>query len=207
MEFKDNGYLGEQLKSGDRKAYGFLMDTYYKSLCIYAFTLINDHSKAEDIVQDVLVVLWTNHKQVDPELPIKNYLYRSVYNRFIDEYRKRKPSIYLEKKYLEALEEVIEEDSRDFEKLIKLVYNEIENLPPKCKKIFLMNKKEGMTHVEISEYLDISVKTVEGHISRAFKVLEKGLTPKIKPLLFLLFGEIDNLTPPGIVFGDDIFGP
>lgn len=192
MTLQDNEHLGERLRSGDKAAYGLLMDTYYKSLCAYAFTLINDYGKAEDIVQDVLVILWTNHKQIDPKLSIKNYLYKSVYNRFIDEYRKRKPSISLEKKYFEALEEVIEENPEHIETLIKVVYKEIENLPPKCKRIFLMNKKEGLTHVEISAYLDISVKTVEGHINRAFQALEKGLSPKIKPLLFLLFGDIDR---------------
>lgn len=187
MNFDDNEHLGEQLKSGEKKAYGFLMDAHYKSLCIYAFTLINDHSKAEDIVQDVFVDLWTNRKKIDPELSIKNYLYKSVYNRFVDEYRKRKPSIYLEKKYLEALEEVVEEDSTDIGSLIKLVYDEIENLPPKCKTVFCLNKKEGLTHTEISEHLDISVKTVEGHITRAYRMLDQKLAAKIEPLLFLLF--------------------
>ena len=46
----------------------------------------------------------------------------------------------------------------NLEELIKLVNKEISFLPPKCKQIFLLNKKEGLTHIEIAEYLDISIK-------------------------------------------------
>ncbi|MFK7812365.1 MAG: sigma factor-like helix-turn-helix DNA-binding protein, partial [Maribacter sp.] len=68
-----------------------------------------------------------------------------------------------------------------------LLKKEIEKLPKKCKHIFLLNKKEGLTHLEIAEYLGISTKTVEGHITRAFKILSKKLDAKIDTILFLLF--------------------
>ncbi|GAA3575128.1 hypothetical protein GCM10022395_25240 [Snuella lapsa] len=40
----------------------------------------------------------------------------------------------------------------------------------------------------ISDYLDISVKTVEGHITRAFKFLMKRLEGRQDAYLFILFG-------------------
>ena len=67
------------------------------------------------------------------------------------------------------------------------VNDEIEKLPEKCKKVFILNKKEGLTHDEIAEYLQISKKTVEGHITRAFKVLNQKLGKKIKSILIILF--------------------
>src|SRR5690606_30661597 len=118
---------------------------------------------------------------------LTNYLYRSVYNGFIDQYRKNKPVIYLEKKYLEAMDLVVQNEQENLDELIKLVHLEIDRLPSKCKQIFLLNKKEGLTHIEISEYLDISLKTVEGHITRAFKILGEKLGEKTKPIFFLLF--------------------
>lgn len=180
--------LIHRLKTGDSKAYDFLMESYYKLLCGYAYSLTKDHAHAEDIVQNVFATIWTKRKKLNPELSIKSYLYKSVYNEFIDQYRKNKPVIYLEKKYLEALDEIIESEQGNFEELIQLVNKEIDKLPTKCKRIFLLNKKEGLTHIEISEYLNISLKTVEGHITRAFKTLEKKLVAKIKPILFLLYG-------------------
>jgi len=51
----------------------------------------------------------------------------------------------------------------------------IEQLPPKCKETLLLSKKEGLTNIEIAEYLDVSIKTVEGQISKAFKILREKL--------------------------------
>lgn len=187
MDFTKNLILAKQLKLGDTKAYDFLMESYYKNLCMYAFTLTNDKGKAEDIVQNVFVKIWVNRKNINAHFIIKNYVYKSVYNEFIDQFRKNKPVIYLEKKYLEALDLVVENEYEDLNELIKLVNEEIKNLPPKCRQIFILNKKDGLTHTEISEYLDISIKTVEGHMTRAFKVLADRLTPKVEAVLFLIF--------------------
>mgnify|MGYP003683409753 FL=1 len=49
---------------------------------------------------------------------------------------------------------------------MKLVKNEIENLPPKCKQTFLLSKQEGLTNIEIAEYLNVSIKSVEAHIKK-----------------------------------------
>lgn len=186
-KFGDSKLLIHQLKSGNPKAYDFLMDSYYQILCAYAYNLTKSHANAEDIVQNVFVKVWTRRKKINPELSIKNYLYKAVYNDFIDQYRKNRPVIYLEKKYLEALEQVIENEQGNLDELLKLADKEIEKLPSKCKRIFLLNKKEGLTHIEISEYLNISLKTVEGHITRAFKILEEKMSTKIRPVFFFLY--------------------
>ncbi|MBM1106547.1 RNA polymerase sigma-70 factor [Aurantibacter crassamenti] len=163
------------------------MDCYYPVLCTYAYTLTHDHANAEDIVQSVFVSIWEKRKKINPGLSIKNYIYKSVYNEFINQYRKNKPVVYLEKKYIEAIDIIVENNHEELERLMHLVDNEIEMLPPKCKRIFLLNKKDGLTHTEISEHLNVSIKTVEGHITRAFKILAEKLGSKTNPVLFLLF--------------------
>ncbi len=187
MDHLKNQYLAERLISGDCKSYDFLMDTYYQRLCAYAQSLCHDHALAEDIVQNVFVRIWVKRKKINPDFSIKSYLYKSVYNEFISQYRKTKPVLYLEKKYFEAIDVVAEIEPEELEGLIKLMNAEIDNLPSKCREIFLMNKKEGLTHTEISEYLDISIKTVEGHITRAFKILTENLGSKVEAVLFILF--------------------
>ena len=187
MDPLKNQQLAQRLILGDCKAYDYLMNSYYQRLCVYAQSLCNDHNMAEDIVQNVFVKVWDKRKKINPDLSIKSYLYKSVYNEFINQYRKNKPVIYLEKKYFEAIDLVVDIEPEELESLIKLMNIEIENLPSKCKEIFLMNKKEGLTHTEISEYLNISIKTVEGHITRAFKILTEKLGAKVGAVLFLLF--------------------
>ena len=177
----------EKLKKGDYNAYTLLMNNYYKNLCGYANLFTKDPSKSEDIVQNVFVKLWIYRKKIDPNIPIKRYLHKSVYNEFIDQYRKNKSVISLEEKHLRTINTIIDDNSFDIEKLMTRVNNEIEKLPEKCKKVFILNKKEGLTHDEIAEYLQISKKTVEGHITRAFKILNQKLGKKIKSILIILF--------------------
>ena len=187
LDFKNQDYLAEKLKSGDEKAYDYLMEHYYTKLCSYAQSLIKDSARAEDIVQNVMVSIWTSRKKINYNTSIRSYLYKSVYNEFISQFRKDAKVVYLEKKYIEAIDIVIENDNLDIDKLVQMVQKEVNNLPSKCKEVFLLNKKEGLTHEEISEYLNISVKTIEGHMTRAFKVLNKKLGDKTKPILYLLF--------------------
>ena len=177
----------EKLKNGDNNAYTLLMNDYYKNLCGYANLFTKDPSKSEDIVQNVFVKIWIYRKKIDPNIPIKKYLYKSVYNAFIDQYRKNKSVISLEDKYLKVIDTIIDDNSLDIEKLMMNVNREIDKLPEKCKRVFILNKKEGLTHDEIAEYLQISTKTVESHITRAFKILNQKLGNKIKSILIIIF--------------------
>ena len=155
----ENLFFLKRLASGDSKAHNELMNNYYQILCAYAFTLIKNHVEAEDIVQNVFVSIWTNRKQLKNISSIKSYLFRSVYNEFVDQYRKKKPLLYLEKKHIDTLSQVAEEQQENLDELVKRVNLEINRLPKKCRQTFILNKKEGLTHTEISEHLGISVKT------------------------------------------------
>lgn len=177
------------LKKDVSKAYTYLVDKYHHKLCVYALGLTNNHDAAEDIVQNVFIRVWKKRDNLKTDFSIQGFLYKSVYNEFIDDYRKQKFVLPLEKKYIDELTTLIEEeDQNSLEKLINLVKLEIQNLPPKCKEIFLLSKKEGLTNIEISEYKNISIKSVEAHITKAFSILREKVGGKMDGILFLLFG-------------------
>lgn len=177
------------LKNGDSKAYSYLVETYHHRLCTYAFGLINDYDLCEDIVQNVFIKIWKQRKKLKDDIDLSNYLYKSVYNGFVDQYRKIRPVFSLEKSHIDSLKVFVQEDPENsLEKIILLVKKEIENLPPKCKHTFLLSKQEGLTNIEIAEYLNISTKSVEGHITKAFSILRKALDGKINGVFLLLFG-------------------
>tara|TARA_B100001750_G_scaffold231123_1_gene228596 strand:- start:411331 stop:411930 length:600 start_codon:yes stop_codon:yes gene_type:complete len=188
IDFNDNTLLIQNLKNGDEKAYEYLVDTYHHRLCVYANSLVNDHDHAEDIVQNVFIRTWERRHNLKSNFTIKSFLYKSVHNEFIDQYRKKKSVTALEKKYIEELERFTEKDEVFFERLLNLVQREIQNLPPKCRKIFLMSKQEGFTNVEIAEQLNVSIKTIEYHITKAFAILRQKANKDMEPVLFLLFG-------------------
>ena len=62
----------------------------------------------------------------------------------------------------------------------------ISQLPEKTREVFILSKQEGMSYKEISEKLNISPKTVENQMGRAFKHLREKLK-NYKELLILLF--------------------
>lgn len=186
--FSNDIELIRSLKSGDNKAYKFLLENYHKKLFTYALSLTNDHDLSEDIVQNTFINLWKNRANLKESFTVRNYLYRTVYNEFIDQYRKQKKVTTLEKKYIDALTYVLENESdSNLSKAIALVKKEIEKLPPKCKKTFLLSKQEGLTNIEIAEYLNVSIKSVEAHITKAFRILRSKLEDKLDAMLFLLF--------------------
>ncbi|NNG09040.1 MAG: RNA polymerase sigma-70 factor [Arenibacter sp.] len=188
-----NNYLNnpqfiEALKSGDPQAYTFLVDTYHHKLCIYAYSLINDQKAAEDIVQNVFIRTWKKRNGLNPDFEIRSFLYKSVYNEFIDEYRKQKLVVPLEKKYINALTTMVEnEDEHALERKIKLVKQAIQDLPPKCKEIFMLSKQDGLTNLEIAEYKQVSIKSVEAHITKAFSILRQSIGAEMHQVLFFLF--------------------
>tara|TARA_R110001606_G_scaffold128023_1_gene262466 strand:- start:552 stop:1154 length:603 start_codon:yes stop_codon:yes gene_type:complete len=177
--FEDNADLITHLKKGNEKAYSFLVKCYNHKLCVYANSLINDSAMAEDIVQNVFVKTWERRHYLSSSFSIKSFLYKSVYNEYIDQYRKNRAVTKLEKKYIEALDNIVENDNNILERLFLLVQKEIQNLPPKCKDVFILSKQEGLSNVEISEYLNVSPKTVEAHITKAFSIIRERVGYKI----------------------------
>ncbi len=158
------------LKSGDEFAFTELVNKYNKRLFAYAISLSGDYSLAKDIVQDVFVKTYEFRKRLNPEFSIAGFLYRSVYNQFINTYHKNKSLLKVQDEYVRFLNQIIDETSdSEFDRLIKIVNESINNLPKRCREIFVLSKKEGYTNLEISEILDISIKTVEAQITIAFK--------------------------------------
>lgn len=187
--YSDNTQLIQALKSGNPKAYTFLVNNYHHKLCVYAYSFTHDHNLSEDIVQNVFMRIWKKRENLKDDFTITSFLYKSVYNEFIDQYRSQKSVYPLEKKYIDALNEIVEnEEDHSLERVISLVKKEIQNLPPKCKEIFLLSKEEGLTNIEIAEYKNLSIKSVEAHITKAFSILRNSLGEKANVYLFLMFG-------------------
>ncbi len=184
----NSNILIENLIKGNESTYAYIMDEYYTKLCIYAQGLTKDKFKAEDIVQNVFLKVWQKRKKLSPEISIKNYLYKAVYNEFIDQYRKNKIMSPLEEKHIKHLDNIIEDtDYNEINKLIEVVKKEISNLPPKCKTIFTMAKLEGLTYNEIAEHQNISLRTVENQMYKAFEIIRQKVGDKMESILFLLF--------------------
>ena len=164
----------KKIAEGDRQAFRFLFEMHYRSLCLYATQYTKNASKAEDIVQNVFMNLWAKRDRLKIQTSLKNYLFKSVYNTYINDYRKtQRREDLLDKLYYEALQKSIEDEEEHIQKRLEWLNREIEALPSKCREIFILNKRRGLTCKEISQMLDISELTVESHIGRALKRIRK----------------------------------
>ena len=186
-DYSNNKILVKNLKNGDQGAYAYLIDSFHQKLCVYAESLSRDVYVAEDIVQNIFLRVWEQRHKLKERYSIKSYLYQSVYNEFINQYRKKNSLMAIENEYIKNLNTILEEDPKDLSKLITLVKQEIQNLPPKCKEIFIMGKQEGLTYTEISEHLNISFRTVENQMSKAFSAIRQKVGDRMDTILFLLF--------------------
>ena len=189
--FINNHILLKELQKGNEKAYAHLYEVYYENLIQYCFNLTNDLPQAKDIVQNVLVKMWHNRKNIDISTSLKSYLYRAVFNEFATEYNKGKQrgKMLLQIKR-EVLDNIVEMDNELMEEKIKLLDAAIEKLPEKCRKVFLLSKKQGYRYKEIATHLNISEKTVEKHISRAIHRIKQTLYTNTTQIFLLIFKKI-----------------
>ena len=97
------------LKKGDESAFTELINTYNRRLFAYAISLSGDYSLAKDIVQNVFVKTFEYRKRLDPEFSIQGFLYRSVYNQFINTYHKNKSLLKVHDEYVRFLNQMIDE--------------------------------------------------------------------------------------------------
>ena len=186
MQNKDVLLL-DSLKKGDERAYKNLYDLYYSGLVVYCFNLTKDQDRAEDIVQQTLVKIWIKRDTLHIRSSLKSYLYRSVYNTFLKEYKKlKKEEVVLADLKNTVLMDFVEKDESILEERMKLLESAIDQLPNKNREVFLLSKRSGYKHKEIAAQLDISEKAVEKHISRATQSIKKWLKDK-KNSLVLLF--------------------
>ena len=179
--------LVSMLKSDDKNVFKEIFKQHYKPLLDYVVTFTRNKNQAKDIVQNSFIILWNNRKKLSDDSSLKNYLFTVAYNLFITQYRKKTTQLkfFDELKYNALNGRVIEDNAIAKERAKKLLAI-IDELPPKCKEILLLNKQEGLKYAEISKTLNISIKTVESQMRIAFKKIRLGFK-KDELYLFMAF--------------------
>jgi len=147
---------------------------YFAYLSNLAYGIVKDRDDAYDITQQVFVKLWDKRDDIEIDKSIKSYLYRATFNtalNFLDKH-KRKLRIVNDDSY-----SLFQEDKSDFleGEVEDAVNKAILELPEKCRVVFSLSRYSDLTNKEIAEKLNISIKGVEKHISRALKELRVKL--------------------------------
>ncbi|NJK86402.1 MAG: RNA polymerase sigma-70 factor [Bacteroidales bacterium] len=180
---KDLKIALEKLKSGDEGFYQSLFKEYYSGLSFYAFKYVKDLEIAKEIVQDLFVKIYEKRYSLTIDISLKSYLYRAVHNSCMNHLQQVSIREHHHGVIRTDMDE-IENFSEDVVFAVELeqkIYNEIEKLPVQCKKIFKMNRFDGLSNSDIAEKLNLSKRTVETQISKALKILRNKLADDINP--------------------------
>lgn len=164
-----------KISQDDKAAFRALFNRHYKELLGTAINILRDQDKGKDAVQEVFFQIWKNRAGMEIRSTVRAYLKRSVINRALNQVERgkrftddstlvRKPS-----GQTDPLEDVSHTELKDALEVA------LQDLPERCRLVFVMKRLEGMSQKEIAQQLNISTKTVENQITKAVKALKEAL--------------------------------
>jgi len=189
-QINDNNVLRE-LKNGEQSAFRLIFSKYYQPLSLFAQKFV-DEDLAKDVVQDCFFDLWKNREKIKIKTSLSAYLFTIVKNRCYKHFQKEqlKPGRRQEASFRlkqQELQYYINSEKSILEFGIKdRIEKVVGQLPEKCCLVFRESRFNGLTNKEIADKLNVSVKAVEKHISKALKIFREEFKDIISILVVLL---------------------
>lgn len=164
-----------RIQDGNRAAFKTLFHRYAEALSAFAEQYTNSPEIAEELVQDLFLKIWRDRANWSPSTSVKSYLYTAIRNQALDCLKHEQ--IVEEGEALISNRSSVQgpADRLCHEELREAVQEAIQELPKRRRHVFKLSRQHGLTYKEIATVLDISKKTVETHMQRAFKSLREGL--------------------------------
>lgn len=177
--------LFQSIQTDNQRALKMLMDRYWRPMYLMSESVLKDSNTSEEIVQEVFINIWNKRASINIRHSIKVYLFactrHQIYKQIqqkriphldIDQFNHLVPDPYNPQQALEY---------RDLLDRLEVLINE---LPPRCKEVYIMKREEDLSQKEIAKALNISRKSVENQLTIALKKLKAGLS---RYMFFLLF--------------------
>ena len=184
----DQGLLN-LIREDNRTAFEALYNRYWKELYNAAYKRLLDEHRSEELVQEVFIHLYLKRNSLIITSSLSAYIHTVLKYKVLDEIRKRLSS----RTYLDSLVYNPTTDSVDGHQLLekKEIKEQFvlfsETLPKKCKEVFLL-KQDDLSNKKIAETLQISEKTVEGHVSHARRLLKSYVVKyDLCSIVFVIF--------------------
>ncbi|HET6558435.1 MAG TPA: RNA polymerase sigma-70 factor [Prolixibacteraceae bacterium] len=168
----------------DEKMYEFIFKAYFPRLMAFTKKIIRDKNIAEDIIQDVFLKVWVKRKEIEEE-SFQSYIFTLVRNACLNHLKHQQ----IVNNYQTKIEDTSREEVlyyADFfsDPFHQTVYSEIQHeidkaiqeLPEQTSRVFRLSRFEGMKNSEIAEMLNVSIRTVEKHNTKALQKLKDHLS-------------------------------
>lgn len=161
----------------DQTAFAELFDYFAPRIKSYLLRLGMEAGQAEELTQEVMIVLWHKADLFDPvKSSLSTWLFRIARNRRIDAFRRDKSALLdaddpaLQPSQPESADDIIEAEERD-ERVRKAMLDLPEEQALLVKQAFFL----GRSHSQIAEDTGLPLGTVKSRIRLAFSRLRRSL--------------------------------
>lgn len=159
--------------------------TYFKELHRYAFKILGDADTAEETVQQVFLKLWEKDWRQDIHTSVRSYLYRAVYNESMNLIKREQHRLKYEmyQQYTSGNDTYAQQSDVELRKQLHVA---LSKLPEKSRVVFEMSRFQELKYQEIADELTLSLKAVEGHMTKALKHLRLHLADYLNGLTLII---------------------
>ncbi len=159
----DEPRLVALVRKGDQRAYSELVERHLPAIEVYAKRIVNDDTLAQDIAQDVMVVLWQRSSDFNPnKARLTTWLHRIAHNRCIDIMRKRQREVSWDPS--ESEHPLSESDTPIERQPIDVA---LMRLPESQRTVLVLTYYQNLSNREVAEIMNSSVRAVESLLVRA----------------------------------------
>ena len=150
-----------RFKAGEHNAVKQVFYDYYPMLCEAVYRIIRDRDMAEDLAQNVFIKSWRKREQITIKKSLPAYLRRMAINEALYYLRQETHRKALREHHLPTPGfQPTPYDHMIREEVAERIDDAVQELPPRCKTIFQLNRENGLSYREIAEQLQIKTKTV-----------------------------------------------
>lgn len=162
------------LKKSSTAAYRQLFARYYTIILRFLVKMLGDEPRAKDIAQNIFLKIWLVREKLDESKSVKTYLYVLAKNEAINNIKYESRTKQFDESFQMEDSSGVQEEV-NFRETEDIIRSCVENMPLQRRNVFKMSRVEDMSNKEISQMLNISVRTVEKHIELALKDLKKAI--------------------------------
>ncbi len=175
------------LRENSEQGFANIYNHYWTKLFSVAYNYTRSREAAQEIVQEVFVSLWLQRGSLSVHTSLYGYLLGAVRNRIYDHIDKQTVRAHYQLQVTRSALPLVNstEEQISFQELEELLAKQVSTLPDTTQRIFILSRFDGFSNSEIAQQMQLSVKAVEYHLTKALKHLRYRLT---ELLLLLLVG-------------------